>query len=213
MTGVDETVATLRDRVLRMLGESPRVLVGVVGEPGAGKSTLTRAVAEALGAAGVSTAVVPMDGFHLANAELARLGRGDRKGALDTFDGGGYVALLRRLRDPAEGVVYAPEYVRGALESSVGSAIPVPPEVRVVLTEGNYLLVDEPPWAAVADLLDECWFVDVDPELRRRRLYERHVANGKTPERARTFTDGSDETNARLVRSTRDRADVVVPWS
>lgn len=210
---VPEMIAALRDRVLALAAGRPRVLIGVVGEPGAGKSTLTAAVAAALIEAGVSTAVVPMDGFHLANAELARLGRADRKGALDTFDGGGYVALLRRLRDPEEGVVYAPTYVRGALESSIGSALPVAPDIRAVLTEGNYLLLDAPPWSAVAGLLDESWFVDVDAELRRRRLYARHLANGKSPELAEAFTFGSDETNAALVASTRDRADLVVPWS
>lgn len=212
MTAVADQVAELARRVHALAQRRARVMIGVVGEPGAGKSTLTSALAEALERDGLSTVVVPMDGFHLANSELARLGRADRKGAIDTFDGGGYVALLRRLRDPAEGVVYAPEYVRGALESSLGSAIPVPPEIRVVLTEGNYLLVPQAPWSAVPDLLDETWFVDVDPELRRRRLYERHLANGKTPELARAFTFGSDETNARLIASTRERADLVVPW-
>lgn len=212
MTRADEAVISLRDRVLALAQTRPRVLIGVVGEPGAGKSTLTAAVATALEQQGVSTAVVPMDGFHLANAELARLGRAERKGAIDTFDGGGYLALLRRLRDPEEGVVYAPTYLRGQLESSIGSAIPVAAQVRVVLTEGNYLLADEPPWRAVREVLDESWFVDVEPELRRRRLFERHVANGKTQELASTFTFGSDEANAQLVLGTRERADVVVPW-
>lgn len=211
MSPPDGPVAGLLARVLALADQRPRVLVGIVGEPGAGKSTLTAALAEELERAGKQTAIVPMDGFHLSNGELARLGRADRKGALDTFDGAGYVALLRRLREE-RGVVYAPAYVRGSLESSIGSAIPVAPEVRVVLTEGNYLLVDTEPWSAVRDLLDEIWFVDVDAELRRRRLYERHVANGKTPELARAFTDGSDETNARLVAATRGRADLVVPW-
>jgi pantothenate kinase len=206
-------VAGLRDRVLALAAARPRVLVGVVGEPGAGKSTLTAALAEALVASGVSTVVVPMDGFHLANVELARLGRADRKGAIDTFDGAGYLALLRRLRDPAEGVVYAPMYVRGQVESSIGSAIPVAPDVRVVLTEGNYLLVEAEPWRQVRAVLDETWFVDVDPELRRRRLFERHVANGKSTERASAFTFGSDEVNARLVSQTRELADLVVPWA
>lgn len=207
-----DLVADLCRRVLALTAQRPRVIVGVVGEPGAGKSTLTAAVAQALSEHGVSTAVVPMDGFHLANAELARLGRAERKGAIDTFDGGGYLALLRRLRDPAEGVVYAPIYERGSLESSLGSAIPVDPDVRVVLTEGNYLLADQGPWARVREVLDETWFLDVDPQLRRTRLYERHVANGKSAELASAFTFGSDEANAQLVLGTRERADLVVPW-
>lgn len=212
MSAMTELVGGLRDRVLELAARRSRVIVGVVGEPGSGKSTLTGAVAEMLSETGVSTAVVPMDGFHLANAELARLGRAERKGAIDTFDGGGYLALLRRLRDPDEAVVYAPMYVRGQQESSVGSAIPVAPQVQVVLTEGNYLLVDDDPWRRVREVLDETWFLDTDPELRRRRLFERHVTNGKTPELASTFAFGSDEVNARLIAATRERADLVVPW-
>lgn len=212
MTVPVAVVGDLHARIARLLARSPRVIVGVVGEPGAGKSTLTQALSDRLRDAGVPTAVVPMDGFHLANAELARLGRADRKGAIDTFDGGGYLSLLRRLRAGDEPVVYAPLYLRGNLKSSIGSALAVARETAVVLTEGNYLLATDEPWAQVKGLLDEAWFLDVDPRVRRARLYERHVANGKTPERAAAFTDGSDERNAELIRGTRGRADVVVAW-
>lgn len=211
MSAPEALVAELVGTVARLAEQRARVLIGVVGAPGAGKSTLTDAVVAALRPQ-LSAVVVPMDGFHLANAELERLGRLDRKGAIDTFDGAGYVALLRRLRDPGPETVYAPEYVRGSLESSIGSSIPVPPQVRVVLTEGNYLLADADPWRQVPDLLDATWFLDVDPQLRRRRLYERHVSHGKSAERASAFTFGSDETNAALVESTRGRADRVIPW-
>lgn len=207
-----EVIADLHRRISRLMAGSNRVIIGVVGEPGAGKSTLTAALSESLTNAKVSNAVVPMDGFHLANTELARLGRTERKGAIDTFDGGGYLSLLRRLRSADESVVYAPMYMRGQLESSIGSAIPVARETAVVLTEGNYLLADLDPWWQVPGLLDEAWFIDVDTQVRRARLYARHVANGKTPERAEQFAYGSDEVNAELVRGTRSRADVVVPW-
>ena len=104
-----------------------------------------------------------MDGFHLANDELVRLGRLDRKGAPDTFDAGGFVHLLRRLHDDDEAVVYAPRFDR-SLEESIGSAVPVPAAVPLLIVEGNYLLYDEPGWNDVAGLLDECWYLDPGEE-------------------------------------------------
>jgi pantothenate kinase len=190
----------------RRLAGGPRRLLGLVGAPGAGKSTLAARLVDALTPAAV---LVPMDGFHLANAELDRLGRRDRKGAPDTFDAVGYVALLRRLRDAGPDLVYAPVFDR-SLEEAVAGAIPVPPGVPLVVTEGNYLLLDDGPWARVRPLLDEAWFVAVDDALRVQRLIHRHVAHGKPPSAARDWVLGSDEANARLVAATRDRADLVV---
>jgi pantothenate kinase len=150
-----------------------------------------------------------MDGFHLANAELVRLGRRDRKGAIDTFDGAGFLALLRRLRDPVEPVVYAPEY-RREIGEPVASAIPVPCETPLVITEGNYLLVDEPPWCCIRGLLDEAWFVVLDEQTRLERLMARHVAGGKSPEQARAWSLGTDQRNADMIEATRIRADVII---
>ncbi|KGM12706.1 nucleoside/nucleotide kinase family protein [Cellulomonas bogoriensis] len=183
-----------------------RVVLGLAGPPGAGKSTLAARLVEA--AAGRAV-LVPMDGFHLAQVELERLGRTHRKGAPDTFDAAGYVALLRRLRAPGPDVVYAPEFDR-ALEEPVAGAIPVGPDVPLVVTEGNYLLLDDGPWAQVRPLLDECWYVDLDDVVRLDRLTARHVAFGKSPQAARRWATGPDEANARLVADTRARADVVV---
>ncbi|WP_327671235.1 MULTISPECIES: nucleoside/nucleotide kinase family protein [unclassified Streptomyces] len=204
MSYVDEPAA--RARALAASG--PRRLLGIAGPPGAGKSTLAEALVDALGGAAV---LVPMDGFHLADRELARLGRADRKGAPDTFDAYGYAALLGRLRTPNPGeTVYAPCFER-ELEEPVAGALPVPPDVPLVVTEGNYLLLDEPPWStAVRPLLDEVWWVDVDDEVRVERLIARHVAFGKSPERARSWVLRSDEANARRVASGRERADVIV---
>lgn len=207
-----EALDELAARASRLAEKRPRAIIGIAGSPGSGKSTVAAGVAERLKESGDAVAIVPMDGFHLAQRELDRRGRADRKGAPDTFDAAGYVALLRRLRDPAEGVVYAPEYVRGAVEQPIGSAIPVSPAVRIVLTEGNYLLLTEPPWSLLRPLLDETWFLQADPDARRARLYERHLANGKTRERAHAFTHGSDESNARLVEATAASADVLVHW-
>ena len=181
-------------------------MLGLVGAPGAGKSTLATSLAARFGRA---VAVVPMDGFHLANAELARLGRAGRKGAPDTFDAAGYAALLARLRRPTAGeVVYAPAFHR-EIEEAVAGSIAVEADVPVVVTEGNYLLLDGP-WAGVRELLDEVWYVEAEEVLRRERLLERHVAYGRTPEQARAWVETTDEPNARLIRESRARADWIV---
>jgi pantothenate kinase len=198
--------AELVDRARRLARPGQRRILGLTGAPGAGKSWLAAQLATALGEAAV---VVPMDGFHLANTELLRLGRRDRKGAEDTFDAAGYVALLRRLRAAGEPVTYAPEF-RRELEEPVAGAIPVPGDVPLVITEGNYLLVDTGPWAAVRGLLDEVWFLAPSDEVRIERLVARHIAFGKPPDLARSWSLGTDEHNAALIRATRPRADLVV---
>lgn len=198
------------DRVERLLAAGGRVILGLVGTPGAGKSTLAQALASALGARAV---VVPMDGFHLAQAELERLGRANRKGAPDTFDAGGYAALLRRLAQPEPGeTVYAPEF-RREIEEPVAGAIAVPAEVPLVITEGNYLLMDDGPWAAVRPLLTEAWYVQGDEPTRLQRLIARHERFGRSPEAARAWVAQSDEPNARRIEATRARADWVVDWT
>jgi pantothenate kinase len=189
------------------------VLLGLVGPPGSGKSTLAAALCEA--SAGTAQ-VVPMDGFHLANSELQRLGRKNRKGAPDTFDAAGYAALLRRLGeqgdDPDAPIVYAPEY-RREIEEAVAGAIGIHADTRLIVTEGNYLLLDQGDWSGVAALLDECWYVAGDDALRIERLTQRHVRFGRTPEQARAWVAGTDEPNARLIAATRDRADWLFRWN
>lgn len=207
VTVVESDIEALVSRARALAGAGERRLLGITGAPGAGKSTIAARVVEALGE---SATLVPMDGFHLANAELERLGRRDRKGAIDTFDADGYVALLRRLRSPAGETVYAPLF-RREIEEPIACAIPVGPEVPLVVTEGNYLLVSEGPWAAVRDLLDEVWYVAPDEETRIAWLIARHVAFGKPPDIARAWVLSTDQRNAELVAATRGRADVVVP--
>ncbi|MCW3158462.1 nucleoside/nucleotide kinase family protein [Micropruina sonneratiae] len=188
-----------------LAGRGDRTLLGLVGPPGVGKSTLSAVLADRLGPAMV---VVGMDGFHLANAELLRLGRRDRKGAPDTFDVDGYVALLGRLRRQTA-PLYAPRFDRD-LEESIGSAVPVEPGVPLVVTEGNYLLHDEGGWDAVRPLLDEVWYLDLDDAERRRRLVHRRLGHGDTLEHAQHWAHTVDEVNAELVRAARSRADRVV---
>jgi len=197
---------TLLDEARRGGG---RRLLGVAGAPGAGKSTLTELLARELPEG--SCTVVPMDGFHLADVALDALGRRDRKGAPDTFDAGGYAALLQRIRAqmPGDDVVWAPLFERD-LEQPLAGAIAVAAEVPLVITEGNYLLLDEGPFAGVQALLDACWFVETPEDLRHERLIARHERFGKPPTAARDWALGPDEANARLVAATGHRADARV---
>jgi pantothenate kinase len=201
---IEDTGALLeRARALAAAGE--RRILGIAGPPGGGKSTVARAVMADLGE---RARLVPMDGFHLAQAELVRLGRRDRMGAPDTFDAAGYAALLSRLRGD-EPVVYAPEF-RREIEEPIAGAIAVPHTVPLVVTEGNYLLLTEGDWGLVRPLLDESWYVETDEELRVQRLIQRHIQFGKTPEYARAWVLRSDERNAALVATTASTADVLV---
>ena len=202
--------ASARIRVRDLIKRNGRTLLGLVGAPGAGKSTLAAAL---LAEFADVAQVVPMDGFHLANVELERLGRRDRKGAPDTFDSAGYVALLRRLLVQADDeVVYAPEF-RREIEEPIANAIPIHARTQLVITEGNYLLLDEGPWAHVAGLLDEVWYVDVDDEVRLHRLTRRHEQFGRSAEEAAAWVAGTDEPNARLIEASRARASFVFQWS
>ncbi|MET7454104.1 nucleoside/nucleotide kinase family protein [Streptomyces sp. NPDC005574] len=211
------TFDDLLTRARALTPDRGRAVLGIAGSPGSGKTTLAERLVRALGADGTDrVAHVAMDGFHLADAELDRLGRRDRKGAPDTFDAAGYAALLRRLREPVEGeagdVVYAPGFER-VLEQALAGAVRVPPAARLIVTEGNYLLLGTGVWARVRAQLDEVWFCELDEVERVRRLVARHEAFGKGHAEAVAWVDRSDRPNAELVAATRDRADLVVPMA
>ena len=186
------------------LASGPRRLLGLVGPPGCGKSTLAALMSQQLGN---QAQTVPMDGYHLAQVELKRLGRAQHKGAPDTFDAAGYAALLRRLRcQTANEIIYAPDF-RRELEEPVAGALPLHPQTPLIITEGNYLLIDDDPaWAGVAGLLDQVWYRNVDAGLRLDRLAARHVQFGRTREQALAWIAQTDEPNARRIEACMHRA-------
>lgn len=205
------TFDELVERAASLVRPGRRALLGIAGAPGSGKSTLARRLVRRLDATGaLGVAHVPMDGFHLADAELDRLGRRDRKGAPDTFDAAGYAALLRRLRaDEEEDLVYAPGFERD-LEQPLAGAVPVPRSARLIVTEGNYLLLRDRAWARAREQLDEVWFCDLEDAERVRRLVARHEEFGKDHDTALAWVLGPDQRNADLIAATRDRADLIV---
>lgn len=205
---VEATTAQLTERARALVASGERRILGITGPPGAGKSTLCSALLEALGDAAVP---VGMDGFHYANEELIRLGRRQRKGAPDTFDVDGYVALLRRLRSQRGGTIYGPVFNR-SIEAAIGSAIPVFAEIPLVITEGNYLLLADDGWQEVRGCLDEVWYIEVDAPIRGRRLVQRRLSFGDLVNDAEAWVAAVDERNASVVEPTRSLADLIVHW-
>lgn len=191
--------------------EGRRLVVGLAGPPAAGKSTLAERLRATVNrTAGRSVAeIAPMDGFHLPNADLDAAGSRARKGAPDTFDAAGYVELLARVRGQAHQTVPWPTFDRG-VDAPVPAGVRIGPAVTIVITEGNYLLVPDGPWAAVRGLLDAAWYLDVDADTVRPRLLRRHVRGGRSPDAAAVKTDTSDLPNAVLIASTRHRADLLL---
>jgi pantothenate kinase len=203
---LDCTLDELVERARSLAAGGTRCLLGITGAPGAGKSTAAQAIATALGD---QAALVGMDAFHLANEVLARHDSHGRKGAPDTFDPWGYAHLLQRLKSNREPVVYAPVFDRG-LEESIGCAVPVGRGVPLVITEGNYLLLDAEGWREGRELIDHVWYLDTDNDERQRRLVRRHHAFGKPPAEAEAWALGSDQRNADIVEGTRERADLII---
>jgi len=175
-------IAQAVDALRRRIAPGTRTILGIAGAPGSGKSTLAAWLQQQFGPG--TAVVVPMDGFHLGNAIIDGTPLRERKGAMDTFDAGGYLSLLRRLAARDEAVVYAPEF-RRTLDEPVAASIAVPADVPLVITEGNYLLADQEPWKEIRAQLDEVWFLETPHGLRISRLVPGTPHSGwrRTPRR------------------------------
>jgi pantothenate kinase len=186
---------------------SGRTIIGIVGKPGAGKSRLSSFLMENLPKDEAS--LLPMDGYHLSNKILADLGRSDRKGAPDTFDSFGFSALLDRISKAKDEDIYYPVFHREFEESYAAEGV-ISPKTKLVITEGNYLLLDQGGWATVRSHLTESWYVGVDDDLRLERLVDRHHQFGKERQAAHDWAHGTDERNAQVVEGTKKLADFIV---
>ncbi|MDG4858435.1 nucleoside/nucleotide kinase family protein [Streptomyces sp. T-3] len=189
----------------------PRAVLGLAGPPGAGKSTLARALVAALdaghgaGAAGY----LPLDGFHLSNVQLERLGLTARKGSEPSFDVWGYAALLRRVLDEDDRArdIYVPDYDRTLAHDPIAARHLVAPSARLIVTEGNYLACDLPGWREARELMAELWYLEAPADVRQLRLVERQLSGGRTQGEAREWVETNDAPNGELVENWRERAD------
>ncbi len=212
LTGTSESilgalVARIDQRLASGGNSKNRVLIGICGTPASGKSTLAAGLAAEIGPE--RAAVVPLDGFHLARRSLNRLGLSAQRGAIETFDVGGFRALLERLIDRSEPLVYIPDYER-ELHEPVAASLTVHRSVEIIIVEGNYLLSTQPDWQFTRELLDEIWYLDVDAETRRTRLIARHIRFGKSEEEAVAKSIGSDARNAHEIDRGRERSDLII---
>ena len=204
LSSIDEALSRIKDLALKHSG---RFIIGIVGKPGAGKSTLTSHLIENLPKDSVS--LVPMDGYHLSNLQLKNLGLTDRKGAFNTFDSNGYVSSLKRINTETDQDIYYPVFHREIEESYAADGV-VLANTKIVLTEGNYLLFDKAGWEKVAAELTEIWYININDSVRIERLVKRHEFYGKDKESAFNWATGTDEINAKIVESTAARADVII---
>lgn len=189
---------------------SGRILIGIAGSPGSGKTTLATDLVSDLNNKAPGIAVhLPMDGFHLANSTLDRLGIHDKKGSIDTFDGWGFVALLDRVLNESGHTVFAPSFHR-KVDEGVAGEIAIEDHNKIVIVEGNYLLVPQEPWGGVRSRLAQSWFCSTPEEDRLSRLVDRHMRHGRSEDAARAWATEVDGTNALLIESTVTRADLVV---
>ena len=196
-----------KEIVTKLASGATRTIIGIVGKPGGGKSTLSKYLLKGCDENLVS--VLPMDGFHLSNKVLKSLGRSDRKGAPNTFDVKGFAKLLERVASDQSNPIYYPIFDR-SIEESIAAQGVVLPSTRVVIVEGNYLMHDRDGWQEISPLLNQSWYAYLDEDIRISRLISRHIAFGKDPESAKAWAKGSDQANAELIEMSVARCDFLI---
>ena len=184
--------------------QGPRSIIGIVGKPGAGKSTVVLEIEKKFTPNEVS--IIPMDGYHLSNEALIELGRRDRKGSPDTFDAAAFISLITKVKNNPQ-LDHRFSIFHREIEASVEDEGIVPNSAKVIVIEGNYLFSDEHNWSGVFPLLDHTWYIEIDDEIRMQRLIARHIKYGKTPAEAEAWSRGSDEANARFIEKTSHKAE------
>jgi pantothenate kinase len=225
--GGAEDVLIAEPAVLRRLAErllaraaaraGRRWVVGIAGIPGAGKSTLAGRLMEQLGTLDATVpiaALIPMDGFHFSNEKLNQLKLRDHKGSPQTFDAEAYIDFLSQAAAPGFAGLF-PVYDRTA-HDPVWRDVPeqrIDATTRIIITEGNYLLLNQQPWSRLAGVLDESWWLETPAAVARRWLLARHVRGGRSAQEAEAHVRRSDDANAALVLSGSRAADLRLRWS
>lgn len=190
--------------VAQLTARGPRLLVAVAGPPASGKSLLAQALGEAVTREGRLTRIIPMDGFHLDNTVLDARGLRGRKGAPETFDAAGFIALMRRMKEGGE-VVY-PLFDRSRDLAVAGAGV-IDSARDIAIVEGNYLLFDEDPWRQLQPLWDLTIWLDEPEAVLLDRLVQRWVDHDHAPEAARLRAESNDIPNCRRIIRSRLPAD------
>ncbi|MEM9223490.1 MAG: nucleoside/nucleotide kinase family protein [Pseudomonadota bacterium] len=202
----------LRDLAAAM-APGERQIVALAGPPGSGKSTLAERLASevhgSLGEDKIPIDVLPMDGFHYDDELLKQLGRHERKGAPDTFDVGGLEAMIARVAANEEDAIVVPRFDRD-LEIARAGARFISRYVQIVIVEGNYLLLDDPPWSSLGPHFDISAMIEVGEDELAERLTARWDDYDLPPEEVRRKVEENDLPNARFVMTRSRQPDVLI---